>query len=506
METNISMKELCTVIVDGAAKTVRRGETLALALGMETPCGGRGKCGKCRVTVMGEVSPPTENEKQHLGEEALARGIRLACCAKVQGDCRVETASAEGGVRVLTDGWSVAFSLDPTFSRYGVAVDIGTTTIAAKLYDAHGRILAEESSLNPQTAYGADVVSRIQAALDGRGASLAEAVRGEIDKMIVSLAHKAAVSCGEIDGAVIVGNTVMLHLLTEESPEPLSHAPFAAKRLFGEEMRAREIGLSSLCADCAVYLPPCISAFVGADTTAAMLAVGLCDSADTGMLVDIGTNGEIALWENGGLTVCSTAAGPAFEGVGISCGMRGARGAIDAVTLDGGELSVHTIEETAPIGLCGSGLVDAVACLLDRGDIDETGYLEDDVVLGGDVVLTAADVRQVQLAKGAIHAGMKTALIATGSDSDDVAVLYVAGGFGSRLNMENAGKIGLILPEMCGRVRVTGNSAISGAAMLLLNGDSREKCRELCKNAAVLELSSNPTFTEAYMDGMMFLE
>jgi uncharacterized 2Fe-2S/4Fe-4S cluster protein (DUF4445 family) len=269
-------------------------------------------------------------------------------------------------------------------------------------------------------------------------------------------------------------------------------------------MTAHALSLSCLAPQTPIDLPRCISAFVGADTTCAILATHLCEG-ETAMLADIGTNGEMALWHGGKLTVCSTAAGPAFEGVGISCGMRGAVGAIDRVTLVGGQMHTHTIGNVAPIGLCGSGLCDAVACLLDLELLDESGYLEDEpVVLDGVVALTQKDIRMLQLAKSAIGAGLSTLVAQHGLAVEDVPSLAIAGGFGHYLNMRSASRIGLLPAALAGVARAVGNAALDGAAMLLLDADSRERAESLAANAETLELSTNATFAELYIEGMGF--
>ena len=257
--------------------------------------------------------------------------------------------------------------------------------------------------------------------------------------------------------------------------------------------------------DTEVYLPSCISAFVGADMVCALLASGICEREDTALLADIGTNGEMGLWHNGRLTVCSTAAGPAFEGVGISMGMNGSDGAIDRVTLQNDALQAHVIGEADPRGICGSGLVDAVACLLKNGALDETGYLEDDpVTISQPVVLTQQDIRMVQLAKSAICAGLCTLMQNADVAEDQASALYVAGGFGSYLNMQSAGEIGLIPSSLTNRVQVIGNAALTGAAMLLLNKELRATATALAQTASTADLASSPVFSELYMNGMMF--
>ena len=472
------------------------------------PCGGHGKCGKCLATVTGAVSDPTEDEKRILSPEELAKGIRLACRVTVLGDCTAVT-SEQGKGQIVTDGRfpasMAARPLSPAFTGYGAAIDIGTTTLAARLYDTTGHLLAETSRLNPQSAWGADVISRMEAAMAGNAGKIAQITRRALDSMIAELASAASVATKDVTGVVITGNTVMLHLLTETDVEPLTHAPFAAKRLFGETLTAREIGLTALIPEAAVYLPPCIAAFIGADTVTATLASDLKEIPETALLCDIGTNGEMVLWHDSTLYACSTAAGPAFEGAGISMGMGGKTGAIDRVWVSDGTIQAHVIGEADPVGLCGSGLVDAVAALLDTELLDETGYLEDDpAVISYPVEIIQEDIRAVQLAKSAIHAGMRTLIHTARLDCDDVATLYIAGGFGSYLNVQSAGKIGLLPEELTDRVTVLGNAALTGASMLLLCADLRPACETLAKETRVVELAANPVFVSEYMERMMF--
>ena len=499
------MNEQITVMVNGRPVAAVAGMLLSEITHGERPCGGHGKCGKCRVVAHGHLSPPSEAERRLLSEAELARGVRLSCLTRVQGDCTVETNYAgQSTARIVTEGTARGIEIKPTFDRYGVAVDIGTTTLAARLYGADGKLLADVSRLNPQLQCGADVISRIEAALAGKADLLADLIRGALNEMLLELALAAHIDASEIDGVVITGNTVMLSLLVGASVEPFSHAPFDVERLFGEEMSACELSLTSLAPGTPVYPARCISAFVGADTVCAMLATGLCDRG-TAMLADIGTNGEMALWHNGRLTVCSTAAGPAFEGVGISCGMRGAVGAIDRVAVVNGRLHAHVIGETEPIGICGSGLCDAAACMLDLELLDESGYLEDSPqVIQSPVALTQQDIRMLQLAKSAICAGLLTLAKSCSLQVTDVPVLYVAGGFGYYLNKRSAARIGLLPRALAEVSRAVGNAALDGAAMLLLNADQRVLCEKISSQAKMLELSTSPVFSEHYINGMMF--
>lgn len=497
------MSESITVTIHAKSICADKEATLSEIIKGERPCGGHGKCGKCKVIAKGTLSEPTEAELKLLSADELANGVRLACHTYALGDCEVTTIFHNEKSQIVTDGLLPEFELNPSFSNYGVAIDIGTTTLAARLYDTKGNILAETSRLNPQSEWGADVISRIDAAIGGKADLLAKYIRDALNGIISELASIADIDTKAIDGVAVTGNTVMLSLLTEESVEPFSHTPFDAKRLFGETLMAVELELSSLKPDTPVYLPPCISAFVGADTICAVIATHLCDG-DTTMLADIGTNGEMAIWHNGKLTVCSTAAGPAFEGVGISMGMRGAVGAIDKVCVSDRELNAHVIGDTEPIGICGSGLVDAVACMLDEDILDESGYLEDEPFMIKDPVsLTQKDIRMFQLAKSAVCAGMLTLIESEGIKPSDISKLYIAGGFGNYLNKESAAKIGLFPKELAIVSKTVGNAALGGAEMLLLNSELRVEVKSLAKDAKVLDLSTSPVFSDFYMSGMI---
>lgn len=500
------MSEQIIVTLNGKQIRSVLGITLSEITNGEKPCGGHGRCGKCKVIAKGELSAPTNDELNHLTTDELAKGVRLACMTQALGDCEITTMSHKEKSQIITNGELPEIKIKPTFTKYGIAIDIGTTTLAARLYDKSGKLLGSTSCINHQQEWGADVISRIEAALDGKASDLAKSIRQALDGIISELSDIAKISSKEIDSVVITGNTVMLSLLTEQSVEPFSHAPFETERLFGETLTASELELSNLTPNTPISLPPCISAFIGADTTCAILATQLC-AGDTAMLADIGTNGEMALWHNGKLTVCSTAAGPAFEGVGISMGMRGADGAIDKVCIENGRLKAHVIGDGTPTGICGSGLVDAVACMLDLEIVDDSGYLEDDeFIIQAPVYLIPKDIRMLQLAKSAICAGLVTLTESENLSAPDISTLYIAGGFGNYLNKDSAAKIGLLPMELAKKSNAVGNAALAGASMILLNNEIKEKAAELVKNANTVDLSTNPTFSEQYMSGMMLEE
>lgn len=306
------MNTQINVTVNGVTITAQQNTLLSEILKMEKPCGGHAKCGKCKVVACGELSEVSDSEKRILTVTELLSGIRLACCTYAVGDCTVRVLNSVSNERILTDSVLTNIQADPQFKQYGVAIDIGTTTIAAKLFDKDGNMLSEACGLNPQQAFGADVISRIESALSGHADELTKSIRGKIDEIILQLARLAKINPSQIDGIVITGNSVMLSLLAGQSVEPFSHAPFMLSRKFGETLTAAELELYSLTPEASVYLPPCISAFVGADITCAVLSSNLM-SERCAVLADIGTNGEIALNNNGKLSVCSTAAGPALK-------------------------------------------------------------------------------------------------------------------------------------------------------------------------------------------------
>jgi len=450
----------------------------AAGVSQRHPCGGRGSCGKCAVTLSGEVSAPNPAE--------ISAGTRLSCQAEILGDAQVFlAASANEQIETGINEISVGIPMD---GEIGAAVDIGTTTVVLRRYDLkNGRLLGQAAMVNPQTSTAADVMGRIDAAIHGQLDSLSGSIKDALSVLLTQAG-------GAADTMVITGNTTMLYLLTGKDPVALAYAPFTADTLFDTIWNN-------------AYLPPCLHAFVGADISCAVLASGMCGQSETALLCDIGTNGEIALWKDGTLYVTSTAAGPAFEGAGISCGCSSVSGAIDRVWLEDGQLQIHTIDDKPAVGLCGSGLIDAIAALLRTEQMDETGALEEDeVVLAPGVTLLQKDIRAVQLAKAAIAAGIDTLLEASGTDCNEIGCFYLAGGFGSHVNTENAAAIGLFPAALTPKVRVLGNAALAGAARLLLDRDSVSEIRALSACCSHMRLSGNPVFNDFYMENMLFPE
>lgn len=470
---------------------------------LEMPCGGQGRCGKCRVRAEGALSPLSAEEQKVLSASELAQGIRLGCRTYLLGECHVWLSDSETQQQICTDGSEGTFECNPMFNKLGAAVDIGTTTLAAHLYDQQG-LLSTASAPNPQHIFGADVISRIDKALHGEARDLAACIRSGISLLLEELCRDAERSLKDLDALVITGNTAMLHLLTEEDVAPLSTAPFAVKERFGKTVLVGSLGLPCP-PDTPVYLPRCISAFVGGDITTALMASGMCRQSEASLLADIGTNGELVLWKDGILSCCSTAAGPAFEGAALSYGMRGALGAIDHVWIENNALAFHVLGESEAIGICGSGVVDLLSCALQMGYMDETGFLKNgDICLGKRVSFQQNDVRQVQLAKGAVRSGMETLLYQHHIAHEDIKHFYIAGGFGSYLSLESAAEIGLIPRALIPKSACIGNAALSGAAMLLRGIQLQEESVRLADQAVSVELSTSTYFAEQYMEQMLF--
>ena len=452
------------------------------------PCGGRGRCGNCALRAEGKLSSPTAAEEK--------AGSRLSCQITLLGDAAVWLPEDSGIVEISGTNPALGIPMD---GRFGAVLDIGTTTIALKLYDLHnGTVLAGTGAMNPQRSIAADVMGRIGAAMDGKLSLLQSMASDVIRSLLEKACISARLSAEEVDALVVTGNTTMLYLLTGRDPACLSAAPFHADCLF--DRNDSLLGIP-------VYYPPCMNAFVGADITCAILDSGMYRKEETALLCDIGTNGEIALWKGGNLYVTSTAAGPAFEGAGISCGCGSIPGAIDRVWIEKGDVKIHTIENQSPVGLCGSGLVDAVAAFLATGDIDETGAVEANCLpLTDSVALLPGDIRAVQLAKGAIAAGIRTLLELAGVSETDIRTVYIAGGFGSHMNTASAAAIGLIPRSLVDRVVILGNSALSGAARLLLDQNLADLARKLAKEAIPVTLSGNSRFSQHFMNTMLFGE
>lgn len=486
----------------GRTLEVPVGESLQDALfeqGVEFPCGGRGKCKGCRVKVLKGDLRVTAAEGLLLDAAELAAGWRLACQARVPGDLVLELAQWE--TSILAD--DTAFAFTPR-EGLGLAVDIGTTTVAAQLLDLRtGNVLAVRTGLNAQARHGADIVSRLEFALREGGAPLTGLVRDQIGGMIREMLEGHA-NVAALREAVLVGNSAMHHLFSGLDITPLAFDPFELRDGGPKTFAGIDLGWD-LIPDARVHFLPCLGGFVGSDLLAGILATNLHRSEDPVALVDLGTNGEIVIGNCDRILCCSTAAGPAFEGARISMGMRAATGAISAVSLSDGELVCQVLGHAVPRGLCGSGLVDAIAACLDLGAILPSGRMTSPgVTLAGPVVLSPADVRELQLAKGAIAAGFELLAEQWGIRLEDLRAVYLAGAFGNYISRSSARRIGLLKFPL-EKIHPVGNSALLGAKMALFDLPQEGGAYEsLLQRIRHVPLNEHPQFQDVYAENMGF--
>lgn len=470
--------------------------------GVEFPCGGRGRCKGCKVKVLAGELIPDPDQERILGAHEIADGWRLACKSRVYGPLTLQIEQWEA--TILTD--ETPFHFEPG-EGFGVAVDLGTTTLVAQLLDLRaGQVLAVQSSLNPQARYGADLMSRIQFAGASNGqTTLQELVRAEIRRLIEQLQaiHTEAAIIKEV---VIVGNTAMHNLFCGIDVTPLAQFPFEPFDQGLQIFSGRDFGWHAV-PDAVIRFLPGMGNFVGSDILAGILATQLHASEDLVGLLDLGTNGEIVLGNKEQILFASTAAGPAFEGARITMGMRAVTGAISAVQICNSQIQCEIIGKTLARGICGSGLVDAVAAGLELGAIDATGRINngsDAFMICPPVYLTQRDVRELQLAKGAISAGIHILLRLLNVTSKEVKKLYLAGAFGNYINSESAQRIGLFKFPL-EKIVPVGNSALLGAKLALFrSGTLKNNYSELLQHSSHVSLNTAPDFQDIFAEEMLF--
>ncbi|SMC31922.1 ASKHA domain-containing protein [Sporomusa malonica] len=535
---------------------------------VESPCNGAGTCGKCKVRIPdhSQAALRSLDGCHHtLTPEEVSQGIFLGCMTEIQAqpvssaapyiDIFIIERQDKANVQILSQGRQLDIALDPLIKKrylpgasatevlsgelvlgkepgdstgiaHGIVVDIGTTTLVAALFNlTTGRELASVSALNPQSLHAQDVLSRIKFGATAEGlATLHTDIINAINAMIGQLAQDTAVSPTTIYEVVFSGNTCMLHLAMAADPVSLGKYPYIPL-LWGDSYHAAS-EISLVTAPFAqVYLPPVMSAYVGADITAGILAADLANLKGTTLFVDIGTNGEMALAVDGRLSVTSTAAGPAFEGMNIACGMRAAPGAIEKFKVDsGGTVALKTISDAPAVGICGSGLLDIVGELVRTKMINKTGKFSgsenDDsqplqqrlqkengktvFSIHPSVYLSQRDIRQVQLAKGAIRAGIECLLDANGLSTADVDRVFIAGSFGFHLNADSLVNIGMLPNQFRGKISFLGNTAKTGGQALLLNQGARQTIAALIKKVEVLELATYSDFEKTFVSSLNF--
>ena len=602
---------------DGRTLSVPEGQTIlqaaqAAGIHLETPCGGKGTCGGCRVIIPQEPPPPSAACRRELSGEEIRRNMRLACQVHVHADMRVVIPEETrlGDQKILTEGVERAVPLAPNVRKvavhlpppsvsdqradadrlldslaeaglpdleievrtlrdlperlraldfhpavvvigdevvsvdrpsaaeacYGIAFDIGTTTLVGYLTDlVTGRTVAVASRANPQAAYGDDVIARIEYCGNTKSGArtLQTLVLGAMNEMVAEACRKANIKPTMVYEATMVGNTTMNHLLLRLPVKQIARAPFVAASASAHVVPAKDLGLK-IHPRGRVYTAPLIASFVGADAVGVILATGLHESDRLRLAIDIGTNGEIVLGTRERLLACSTAAGPAFEGARIRYGMRAATGAIDRVDLVDEKLVLHTIDDAPAVGLCGTGLIDAVAALVEGGVVGPSGTMRSAAdlaasrpalarrVVGADgdngflladkketdsghpILLTQKDVREVQLAKGAMAAGVVTLLEEYGAKVGDVEEVLLAGAFGNFIRPDRALAIGLLPRVSVEKVKFVGNAAGTGARMLLVNRNLRQVADDVARGVEHVELSQRPDFQMRFAEAMFF--
>ncbi len=517
---------------DGRHVLIHSGATLLEAAGqlgiiLNTVCGGRGACGKCilRLEPSGKEVP--------------------ACQYKIDSDLIVSVPQTSRFFeqKILEHGIDAKSKFEPDIYKgylqaagnkeiLGIAVDIGTTTVVVKLLDIkNGKLLATESDYNPQMRYGDDVVSRISYADDEKKLTeLQKIIIDCLNSLIIRLCKKTSAKPASIYELTAVGNTAMNHLFLGFPVQSLGQAPYKAYSLDAYDLKAKELGLE-VNPDAKTHTVENIAGFVGSDTTAAALAAGLDLAEKMTLLIDIGTNGEIVLGTKERLCSASCAAGPAFEGARITQGSRAVDGAIEAVVLSEGDIDIDAIGDCQPTSICGSGLIDAAAVLLDWGVIDSSGrFIEKSAKLspkilqrittkdsqpafilaykdGNDepsVILTQKDIREVQLAKAAIRTGISLLLQKMQIKDTDIEQVLLAGAFGNYIRKESALRIGLLPKVPVEKIHFVGNAAAAGAEIILLSSRARKQAGLLARHIKYIEIAHESRFADIYAESMLF--
>lgn len=476
----------------------QRGKTLAELLfeagdPVSRPCGGNGKCGKCRVLASGELSPPDDEELALLGDYA-ARGYRLACVARALGRVELtneaEEASAEAGAGALSPEEPA-----PLCDGVSIAIDVGTTTVAVMAIDNSTLAPIKTTAfVNPQRSVGADVMSRLAAICERPSAALEmrDMLLCELDRAIKELTKLPPTAIA------VCANTVMEHILCSLDARGIASYPFTPSSLLGGEY---DLPIAPVPA----FVFPCVAGYVGGDVTAGMVACGLDRAKESMLLLDLGTNGEIALSHGGKIYTASTAAGPAFEGGNLECGMCAGRGAIERVWIEDQRIKWATRDGEEPVGICGSAALDALAAMLRLGIVDETGAMEDDRYSFTEKVwLSDADIRALQLAKAAICAGIRTLCDTAGISEREIKRTLIAGSFGAHLDPESAVCVGIVPRCLEGTIEAVGNAALNGAALWLTDAAYRKRLDKISDSIVHVELSLSRSFNEHYIEEMTF--
>ncbi len=531
-----------------------------LGVDINALCGGAASCGKCIIKItggLGDLSAPAPEEFSLLGQRSLDEGFRLACRTRIRGYTAVlvPEESRTGTQRLQAEGLDTPVRFEPLVTRrirdgittvflgdkplethrsddhpiLGFAVDVGTTKIAGYLMDlSTGEVLSVEAAPNPQIAFGEDIISRLSYALKGESqrSALHHSLVDSIGRLLAKACARADVTPQDVYEQVYVGNTAMQHFLLDIDPEPLTHSPFKPENPEHRDVDPASLGLGNPRGN--IHVLPVIDGFVGADCVAAILATGVHRDDETCFLIDIGTNTEVVVGNRERMIACSCASGPAFEGAHIGHGMRAASGAIEGVWIDQDDLEpkLKTIDGAEPVGICGSGLIDALSEMLRTGIIDTSGRIReeighprirrsgdtleyvlvwrDDSATEEDIVLSQLDVRELQKGKAAMFSGAQIAMERLGATPADFDKVYMAGAFGTYINRESAVNVGMIPEFQLSKILQVGNAAGTGARMALISRLAREEAKEIGRRVDYVELAAQPEYNQAYLDALLF--
>ena len=522
-----------TVRGDGSRSLMER--LLAEKIPLANSCNGRGTCGKCKVRILsGTVDEITAPEERLLSAEDIRAGYRLACMTRSTGDVlAVEVPEAEKEHVFTTDGFKPNIIPDNPRDGYGLAVDIGTTTVVVSLIDLrNGEEAATGAMINPQKIYGLDVLTRItyetEAGVAGI-AALQKAIVGGLNELAEKVCAERGVAADSLVEIDVAANCTMQHMLAGVDARPIGKSPYRPVFVKALRLKAKKLGLVGN-DDTLVYLLPSVSAYIGADIVAGVHICDLKNTEDNALFIDIGTNGELVLATPDGMYSCSCAAGPALEGMNITSGMRAAAGAIEDIRIGADGIDLAVIGDVPPVGLCGSGILAVVRELVRTGLVTERGVFNkpenfdnDDwrktmlhyngtkreftihtAKTGKDLVVTQSDVRQVQLAKGAIRSGIEVLLDHAGLKAKDLDRVLIAGQFGAHLPAESFLEIGLLPPVSPDKLIYAGNSAKTGALSTLLSEKAKQETEDLAADIHYIELSNSENYDRLFAKCLLF--
>ena len=497
---------------------------------VDNPCNGTGVCGKCKIKILGQrISAMSETERSILKQEEIEAGIRLSCMTEIYGDAKIQLLKKERKHKVLTEGYMPVFTKDSK-TGYGIAVDIGTTTVVTALIDLKsGEELANASMINAQKHYGLDVLTRITYEYEHPETGvkeLKEAIVNSLNTMIGEVCLEAGIQRQQIQEIDVAANCTMTHMLLGTDARSIGRSPYKPAFTDAQSLPAASLGIQAA-EDTVLYCLPQVSAYIGADIVAGAYVCQLHRESGNVLFIDIGTNGEIVLAANGKLWCCSCAAGPALEGMNISSGMRACEGAVEDVKITEEGIQLKTIGNQPPAGLCGSGILAVVREMLTAGIVRKTGafikkdrlpendYRHSMIRMNGtkrelllqkepELLVTQGDVRQVQLAKGAILSGFRALLLKAGISMNDLDKVMIAGQFGSHLPADSLVGIGILPEAVKDKLVYVGNSSKTGACMTLMSESIKREMEELAIHMEYMELAETENYERIFSESMIF--